>query len=204
MGDVRDHWEKVYTAKAEAAVSWYQPHAARSLELIEAASPEHTGGVIDVGGGASTLVDDLIARGFIDLTVLDVAAPALEQAKERLGPEAARIAWIVADITAWNPPRTWHIWHDRAVFHFLTAPLQQDAYISALTKATAIGARVVISTFAPDGPNRCSGLPVLRYSPGTLAARLGSHFELIGQAKEAHVTPRGSEQRFSYSVLRRR
>lgn len=204
MGDVRDHWEKVYAEKAETAVSWYQPHAARSLEVIEAASPDHTAGVIDVGGGASTLVDDLIAQGYIDLTVLDVAAPALERAKERLGPAAARVNWIVADITMWSPPRTWHIWHDRAVFHFLTESTQQDAYVSALTKATAVGARIVIATFAPDGPNRCSGLLVQRNSPATLAARLGGHFELIGQAKEIHVTPRGSEQRFCYSILRRR
>lgn len=204
MGDVRAHWEKVYAGKAETAVSWYQPHAARSLEVIEAASPDRKAGIIEIGGGASTLVDDLIAWGYVDLTVLDVAAPALERAKERLRSEAARVTWIVADIMAWDPPRIWHIWHDRAVFHFLTEPTQQDAYVLALTKATATGARIIVATFAPDGPNRCSGLPVQRYSPATLAARLGSDFELIGQAKEAHVTPRGAEQRFSYSILRRR
>src|SRR5713226_8710043 len=117
MGGSRSHWEDIYTAKSETAVSWYQPHSVRSLELIERASPNRGASVIDVGGGASILVDDLIGRGFTDLTVLDIAEAALERSKARLGKEAAKVTWIAGDVTRWTPPRTWDIWHDRAVFH---------------------------------------------------------------------------------------
>lgn len=203
MGDARDHWDNVYATKAETAVSWFQLHSARSLELIGSASPDGRAAVIDVGGGASTLVDDLLARGFADVTVLDIAEPALERAKARLGKNADKARWIVADITRWTPARTWDIWHDRAVFHFLTDRASQDAYVAALTAATRPGATVVISTFALDGPEKCSGLPVQRYSPETLAFRLGAAFVLADHANETHKTPWGSEQRFSYAVLKR-
>jgi len=203
MGGSRGHWEDVYTAKRDTAVSWYQPHSVRSLELIERASPDGRASVIDVGGGASTLVDDLIGRGFSDVTVFDIAPSALERSKARLGKAAARVTWIVGDITSWIPPRTWEIWHDRAVFHFLTERAQQDAYIAALTAATRPGATAIFATFALDGPDRCSGLPVQRYSPESLASRLGPAFTLTGQARETHRTPSGAEQRFSYAVLRR-
>jgi 2-polyprenyl-3-methyl-5-hydroxy-6-metoxy-1,4-benzoquinol methylase len=204
MGDPRGHWDNVYETKAETTVSWYRPHAERSLEFIESASPAHTASVIDVGGGASTLVDDLLTRGFSDITVLDIAEPALARAKARLGDKAGKIDWIVADISRWTPRRTWGIWHDRAVFHFLTDRQQQDAYLAALVTATQPGATAIISTFALDGPEKCSGLPVQRYSPETLAARVGSAFQLVDQSSETHRTPGGSEQRFSYAVLKRR
>ena len=204
MGGSRGHWEDVYAAKSETAVSWYQPHSVRSLELIEQAAPDRGAAVIDVGGGASTLVDDLIGRGFSDLTVLDIAPAALERSKARLRKAAAKVTWIVGDITHWTPPRTWDIWHDRAVFHFLTERAQQDTYVAALTAATRSGATAIVATFALDGPETCSRLPVQRYSPETLARRLGPAFALTGQASETHKTPSGSEQRFSYAVLRRR
>jgi SAM-dependent methyltransferase len=203
MGGTRSHWADVYAAKSERAVSWYQPHSVRSLELIDAASPDRTASVIDVGGGASTLVDDLIARGFTDLTVLDIADAPMARARQRLGKAADKVRWIAADITQWRPDRTWDIWHDRAVFHFLTAREQQDAYVAALAAATRPGATAIVATFALDGPEKCSGLPVQRYSPASLAARLGSNFALRESSAEVHQTPWSSEQRFSYAVLTR-
>jgi 2-polyprenyl-3-methyl-5-hydroxy-6-metoxy-1,4-benzoquinol methylase len=209
MGDARVHWDKVYADKGGMSVSWYQPHSVRSLALIDQASPARgasmqRASVIDVGGGAATLVDDLLARGFADVAVLDIAATALERSKARLGKNAGRVAWLVADVTHWTPARTWDIWHDRAVFHFLMERPQQDAYIAALTAATRPGATVILSTFDLDGPERCSGLPVQRYNASTLAARLGAAFEIVNEAKERHTTPQASEQRFSYAVLKRR
>jgi SAM-dependent methyltransferase len=204
MGGSRSHWDNVYATKAETAVSWFQPHSLRSLELIDSASPDRQASVIDVGGGAATLIDDLLARGFGDVTVLDIAEPALERSRARLGNNASKVDWIVADITRWTPQRTWDVWHDRAVFHFLTETMQQDAYIAALTAATRAGTVVIMATFSLDGPEKCSGLPVQRYSPASLAARLGDRFSLTADAGEIHVTPWGREQRFSYAVLVRR
>ncbi|WP_020696392.1 class I SAM-dependent methyltransferase [Reyranella massiliensis] len=203
MGSSRSHWEDVYTAKAETAVSWYQRHAVQSLQMIAAAAADRTVPVIDIGGGASTLVDDLLAEGYGDITVLDVAEAALAKSKARLGAAASKVSWIVADITQWKPPRHYRVWHDRAVFHFLTDTPRQDAYIAALEAATEPGATAIMATFALDGPEKCSGLPVQRYSPQTLAARLGRSFRLIDEARETHKTPGGSDQHFSYSVLRR-
>lgn len=214
MGSSRRHWEEVYTAKAETAVSWYQRHPVRSLQMIAAAAaaaadrtvpvsvPEIMP-VIDIGGGASTLVDHLLAEGFGDVTVLDVAEAALAKSKARLGAAAGKVSWIVADIAHWTPPRQYRVWHDRAVFHFLTDSARQDAYIAALEAATEPGATAIVATFALDGPAKCSGLPVQRYSPQTLAARLGRSFRLIDAARETHATPGGSAQHFSYAVLRR-
>lgn len=203
MGGARGHWDEVYATKHETEVSWYQVHSVRSLELIASTSPDHMASVIDVGGGASTLADDLLTQGFTDITVLDIAEAALERSKARLGNRAVRITWIAADITQWRPQRTWNIWHDRAVFHFLTVPAAQDAYLRALTEATKPGATIIIATFALDGPDKCSGLPVQRYSPETLASRLGPAFGLTTRTREIHKTPWGSEQRFSYAVFRR-
>lgn len=204
MGDQRDHWEQVYIAKAETAVSWYQPHSTRSLELIGEALADRRTSVIDVGGGASTLVDDLVAEGFSDLAVLDISDAALARSKTRLAEQAAHIEWIVADITKWKPSRTWGLWHDRAVFHFLTTKEQQDAYIGALRQATDEGAAAIIATFSPDGPEKCSGLTVQRYSPEEIADRVGEEFKLVAKSYETHITPWKSEQRFSYAVLKRR
>ena len=202
MGDLRDHWEGIYASRAGTDVSWYQPHAARSLATITTAA-DKAAPIIDIGGGASTLVDDLLAHGYSDLTVLDMAERALAKSKVRLGAKASRVAWIVADITQWQPPRRYQVWHDRAVFHFLTAPEQQAAYVAALNAGTLPGATVAMATFALDGPEKCSGLSVQRYSPLTLAARLGSPFVLAQEAQETHTTPWGAGQRFSYAVFRR-
>ena len=196
----REHWEGVYTTKGETAVSWYQPHADQSLQLIQKASPTS---IVDIGGGASTLVDDLLSHGLGDISVLDISESALSRSKARLGEKAAKVDWIVADITQWKPQRRWDVWHDRAVFHFLTGDCEQAAYIVALEAGTAPAATVVMATFALDGPEKCSGLPVQRYSPQTLAARLGPRFTLIDSRQESHHTPWNAEQKFSYAVLRR-
>jgi methyltransferase family protein len=200
MGDPRGHWEEVYKSRAETAVSWYQPHSDRSLAYVTGAA-DKAAPIIDIGGGASTLVDDLLSRGYSDVTVLDVAETALAKSKARLGPQASKVSWIAADITRWRPPRRYQVWHDRAVFHFLTTSDQQAAYIAALKAGTRPGATAIMATFALDGPERCSGLPVQRYSPQTLAARLGPPFVLTAEAREVHTTPSGAEQPFSYAVF---
>lgn len=204
MSQAHDHWQRVFTTKAEAEVSWYQPRPDVSLDLITAAAPDRAAAIIDVGGGTSTLTEHLLAAGYHDLTVLDISEAALARSRERLGDNAGKVAWIAADITEWTPERRWDVWHDRAAFHFLTDTARQDAYIRALTEATAPNAIVIIATFALDGPERCSGLPVQRYSPTTLAARLGPDFALVEGRTEDHVTPGGAVQRFSYTTLRRR
>lgn len=204
MDDRRSHWETVYARKAATAVSWYQPHSDRSLALIRAACADHRASIIDVGGGASTLVDDLLADDFQDVAVLDISEAALEVARKRLGKDALKVSWIVADVTQWQPGRTWNVWHDRAVFHFLTEHSQQERYIAALVAAVPVGGAIVMATFALDGPDKCSGLPVQRYSPESLAQRLGSKFILMESGSENHVTPSGSEQKFTYAVLRRK
>ena len=202
MGDLRDHWERVYSSKAETAVSWYQPHLVRSLAYIEAAA-EKASPIVDVGGGSSTLVDDLLLRGYEDLTVLDMAESALARSKARLGTAAAKVSWMAADIVRWQPQRRYQVWHDRAVFHFLTRTEDQDAYIAALRAGTTRRSTAIMSTFALDGPEKCSGLAVQRYSPQALAARIGAPFVLTSGSSERHGTPWGSEQAFSYAVFRR-
>jgi hypothetical protein len=201
MNETREHWEKVYTTRAETAVSWYQPVLAKSLELIREAAPDASSSIIDIGGGASTLPDSLLDAGYRDISVLDVSQAALIHSKARLGQRAADLKWIAADITKWSPERTWDVWHDRAVFHFLNEQAAQDRYIAALRGATTKGSKAVISTFALDGPERCSGLPVQRYSAKTLAQRVGTPFELIGEHSERHLTPGGAVQSFMFAVL---
>jgi SAM-dependent methyltransferase len=205
MDAERAHWDKVYDDKAETAVSWYQPHSATSLKWIETASPNRDASVIDVGGGASTLVDDLLASGFADVTVLDISRLALKRSKGRLGKASAdKVGWMVVDVTRWVPPRTWDIWHDRAAFHFMTDAASQAAYIAALTAATRPGATVILSTFGEDAPAKCSGLAIERYSPGALGRALGPDFEPVAAETEIHRTPGGAERPFSYAVLKHR
>ena len=205
MTDRRTHWDATYTAKDETAVSWFQPAPERSLDLIGRCAPARTAGILDVGGGASRLVDRLLAGGWSDVSVLDISAVALDKAKARLvAADAARVGWIVADATAWDPPRRWDLWHDRAVFHFLTETHAQDAYLERLRRALVPGGAVVMATFAPTGPEKCSGLPVRRYDAAGLAERLGADYELVAQASETHVTPWGSTQDFAYAAFRRR
>jgi hypothetical protein len=184
-------------------MSWYQPQLAKSLQLIRQAAPDTRASVIDIGGGASTLPDSLLLAGYGDITVLDIADAALKQSQERLAAAPGRVSWLVADITHWMPPRTWDVWHDRAVFHFLTAAAAQDSYIAALRQGTHAGSTAILATFALDGPERCSGLAVQRYSATTLAERIGRPFALVDHAAERHITPGGSVQNFTYAVLRR-
>jgi SAM-dependent methyltransferase len=197
------HWQNVYTSKAETEVSWFQDNPAPSLELMTTFGATPASAIIDIGGGASRLVDHLIDRGFGDVTVLDLSEAALDAAKARLGDRAAKVHWIVADATAWEPSRTYDIWHDRAAFHFLTEASDRSAYIVRLERALKVGGLAIIATFAPDGPERCSGLPVMRYDPAGLGETLGPKFKLIDARRHSHATPWGAAQSFQFSVFRR-
>jgi ubiquinone/menaquinone biosynthesis C-methylase UbiE len=200
----KEHWEKVYTTKATDAVSWFQPHADLSLGLIEATGVSHDAAIIDVGGGASTLVDDLLANGYTDLSVLDLSAAALAAAQKRLGSRAAKVQWIEADVTKADlPAKRFDVWHDRAVFHFLTSAEDRAAYVQTVFRAVKPGGHVIVATFAEDGPNQCSGLPVMRYRADELHAEFGEAFSLLSHRKEAHHTPSGTVQQFVYCYCRR-
>ena len=193
------HWEHVYETKSADKVSWFQPHATRSLELVRSIDPRASARVIDVGGGASTLVDDLLDAGFDHLSVLDLSANALEVARQRLGPRAARVQWLVGDIVQIALPEAgFDVWHDRAVFHFLTEEADRAAYVRQVMRAVKPGGHVIVATFAPDGPTECSGLPVARYSAEELHGEFGPAFELIEHARETHETPWGALQHFVY------
>ena len=202
MSGTRSHWEKVYTTKTETEVSWYQPHSLRSLELISTAAPDPAAAIVDIGGGASRLVDDLLARGYSDLTVLDVSDAALAKSRLRLGSEAGKVAWVAADITAWHPSRTYDVWHDRAVFHFLTDPQARSRYVDAARKSLRPGAHIVVATFGPHGPKKCSGLEVMRFTPDAIHREFGDDFAKIADSTEIHSTPWGAEQEFVYCYCR--
>ena len=196
------HWENVYTKKAENELSWFQENPAPSLELIAEVGATHASAIIDIGGGASRLVDSLIDRGFQDVTVLDLSGAALDAARSRLGERAADVRWIVADVTIWDPPKAYDIWHDRAAFHFLTDVSDRVAYIARLKRALKVGGHAIIATFAMDGPEKCSGLPVVRYDAASLGQALGPVFELFHTRRHEHTTPWGSQQVFQFSVFR--
>lgn len=199
MNKQQDHWEKVYQTKASDTVSWFQEHATRSLEMIRSIDQAAKAQIIDIGGGASTLVDDLLASGFSHLSVLDLSASALEVARARLGSLAPHVTWIAGDITTVElPAHAYDIWHDRAVFHFLTDPADRMAYVRQVMKAVRPGGHVIVATFAPDGPEQCSGLPVVRYDPDQLHNEFGASFELLEHSREEHTTPWGSVQHFVY------
>ena len=200
----KQHWEKVYASKATDAVSWFQEHAGLSLDLINATGAGRDAGIIDVGGGASTLVDDLVAAGYSDLTVLDLSAAALSAARGRLGEKENRVRWIEADITAVDlPAKRYDIRHDRAVFHFLTDPGARAAYVRTVFDAVKPGGHVIVATFAEDGPAQCSGLPVMRYRADELHDEFGEAFTLLKHQKEEHHTPSGMVQQFVYCYCRR-
>lgn len=197
--ETKSHWERVYATRAPNAVSWYQPHAQLSLDLIRRIGAGPGTRVIDVGGGASTLVDDLLAADVGDVTVLDISAAALRLAQQRLGDRAAKVHWIDGDITRVQLPKsTYDIWHDRAVFHFLTDPADRAAYVDQVRRAVRPGGHVIVAAFGPEGPAQCSGLPVMRYEPGELHGQFGGHFELVDHVSEAHHTPAGAVQQFVY------
>ncbi|MFC3652930.1 class I SAM-dependent methyltransferase [Dyella humi] len=205
MSDTRQHWEQVYQSKAADAVSWYQAHPTTSLAFIADSALALDSPIIDVGGGASTLVDHLLELGYSNVTVLDISAPALLQAQARLGASKARqVHWLPEDVTRFAPSRSYALWHDRAVFHFLTDAAARGDYIATVRRSLAPGGTVIVATFAADGPDRCSGLQVTRYDADTLWALFGSEFERVATGRDMHVTPWGSTQAFTYLRLRRR
>lgn len=198
------HWEQVYTSQPATGVSWFQEHAQRSVQLIRRTGIVRDAPIIDVGGGASTLVDDLLAAGHSKLTVLDLSEAALSAARQRLGERAQRVDWRLGDITQVELPRhAYALWHDRAVFHFLTTREEREAYVAAVLHAVKPGGHVIVATFAEDGPLKCSGLPVMRYSADGLHAEFGAPFALLQQEGEEHHTPRGTVQKFVYCLCRR-
>ena len=200
----KDHWEKVYTTKAVTEVSWFQEHAELSLRLIRDAGVETSASIIDVGGGASTLVDDLLAHGYRNPTVLDLSRAALAAAQGRLGDHVADVKWVEGNVLEVEfPSQAFDVWHDRAVFHFLTTEEERRAYVKQVLRAVKQGGLVIVATFAEDGPERCSGLPVQRYSADGLHAEFGEPFVLLGHEKESHHTPGGSEQKFVYCFCRK-
>lgn len=199
MVDRQQHWETVYRSKASDEVSWFQPHAASSLRLIHDTGIGLDASIIDVGGGASVLVDNLLDAGYRHLTVLDLSESALAEARKRLGARASQVSWLACDITqASLPANAYDVWHDRAVFHFLTDPADRARYVQQVLHAVKPGGHVIVATFGPGGPLQCSGLDVVRYAPDTLHAEFGAAFRLLRHETEVHQTPAGREQEFVY------
>lgn len=201
--DRKTHWDTVYREKSAAQLSWHQDDPKASLELIEMAGIGADSSVIDIGGGTSRLASALLAMGLHDVTVLDVSQAALDLTRDSLGQAGETVTWISADITAWSPDRHYDLWHDRAVFHFLVEKSGRAAYLESLQKGLSIGGHAIIATFAPDGPEKCSGLPVARYSPDDIADLLGGNFELVAHRHHMHQTPWGKSQSFQFSLFRR-
>jgi SAM-dependent methyltransferase len=207
MSGGREHWNGVYDARSEDELTWFEATPALSLELLRAHL--HPGEpFIDIGAGASRLVDVLLEEGYGPLTVLDLSGAALAVSRQRIGSQGKDIAWIEADITKWEPDRTYAVWHDRAVFHFLTGAEERAGYARALSAALRPGGIAIIATFADDGPEKCSGLPVVRYAPEALGQELErllpGRFETLDARRHMHITPKGNRQSFQYSVFRRR
>ena len=198
------HWETIYATKAPDEVSWYQASPDFSLALISATGAGKDARIIDIGGGASRLVDALVEAGFTKLTVLDISPTALRRARERLGGRAGQVTWLEADVTAGPMSGTFDVWHDRAVFHFLTEAGDRARYVSAAERALSAGGHLILATFAPDGPPRCSGLPVTRYSAEDLRRELGVAFELVETRTEQHATPMNVRQSFLYARFKKR
>ncbi len=201
--DRAKHWQNVYQSRGEGEVSWSQPSPEPSLGLIEKFAPTRSASIVDIGGGASRLVDALRERGYQHVTVLDLSEAALESAKARLGTDAASVQWVAADVTEWQPPHAFDIWHDRAAFHFLVDPRDREAYLARLRQGVKEDGHAIIATFALDGPEKCSGLPVQRYDHVALGNALGSDFALVHHQPHHHVTPWGAAQSFQFSVFRR-
>ena len=202
MTDASRHWDAVYGGKPVAELSWYQERAATSLRLLELADPRH-GAVVDVGAGASYLVDGLLDSGWRDVSVLDVSHEALDLVRTRLAARADEVTFVVADLLEWQPDRVYDAWHDRAVLHFLTTPEGRARYAQVAARAVALGGALVVGVFAEDGPEQCSGLPTARYDAAALAAVLAPAFALEHHEREEHVTPWGAVQPFTWGVFRR-
>lgn len=202
--NLQEHWDRIYQSKKPTQVSWYQEHARLSLEFIRRTEVDRQAQIIDVGGGTSPLVDDLLSDGFKHVTVLDISGEALRAAQDRLGERAREVTWIEADVTqAGLPEHTYDLWHDRATFHFLTNSDQRLKYVSMVRRALKPGGHVIVATFALDGPSECSGLNVMQYSPQSLHNEFDGGFELVDSARESHITPFGKEQRFIYCYCRK-
>lgn len=201
--ELKKHWDGIYSQKAESQLSWHQDNPAISLELAEFAGVTSTSSVIDIGGGTSRFIDCLIERGLRDLSVLDLSQVALDVARQRLGKRGEMVNWIVSDITVWSPTSDYDLWHDRAVLHFLVDPEDRAAYLDRLSRCVRPGGHAIIATFALDGPETCSGLPVVRYSPRSLADTLGHGFALVTQRVGLHHTPSGRPQSFQFSLFRK-
>src|SRR5690242_5632249 len=199
----QEHWEGIYSTKAPDQVSWFRPHLERSLALIARAAATRQSAIIDVGGGASTLVDDLIGRGYTNITVLEISQIAIDIARKRLGAASEAVSWICGDVTQNALPEyAYDVWHDRAVFHFLTRPEDRLAYVRNVLAAVNSGGHVIVSTFGPEGPKKCSGLDVMRYDAESLHEQFGQRFQLIESSKELHQTPFGTTQEFLYCYCR--
>lgn len=198
MDERRRHWENVYQKKSMDSVSWFQEDPAVSLRMIAATGFDTSAAVIDVGGGTSPLTAALLRAGFRDCSILDISGAALQQARTLLAADAARVTWVEADVTEFDPPQRYHLWHDRAVFHFLTDPADRERYVDVLRRALHRDAQIVIGAFAPDGPDRCSGLQTMQYDGAALAEVLGHGFRLLEEDREVHRTPSGGTQNFAW------
>jgi hypothetical protein len=198
------HWQRTYQVKTEHEVSWHQDSPEPSLTLVTAAAPSLASPIIDIGGGSSHLVDHLLQHAYRQVSVLDVSSAALDRTKARLGEQAAAVDWIVADVTTWTPTDRYEVWHDRAAFHFMVTEADRSAYLARLRQALAPGGYAIIATFDLDGPEKCSGLPVMRYDAESLAKTLGDEFTLIRSERRLHQTPWGAAQAFQFSVFRRK
>ncbi|MFS4457909.1 class I SAM-dependent methyltransferase [Bdellovibrio sp. HCB2-146] len=203
MNKSKEHWENVYSTKADEQLSWTQPTPGISLQWILESSPARDAKVIDIGAGISELTDRLLAENFKQPAVLDISGAALERAKKRLGAKASLVQWIESDITAFAPTEKFSFWHDRAVFHFLAKPEDRDKYVATLTQTLIPGGFALIATFATDGPSKCSGLEVMRYDERTLTQELGSAFHLIKSQRYTHTTPWGSQQNFVFCLFKK-
>jgi len=201
--DVKAYWEKVYKTKAPDTASWYLPHLKMSLALIERARAGLSSSIIDVGGGESTLADDLVSRGYQNVTVLDISETAVNVSKQCMGEAADHVHWLVADVLATElEPLAYDVWHDRAVFQFLTTMEQRLAYVQSAARSVKRGGHVIVSTFGPEGPRKCSGLEVMRYDADSLHDQFGARFRLIESSQELHETPQGATQQFLYCYCR--
>lgn len=201
--DKKEHWEKVYGTKAPESISWYAPHLETSLNLIHQAASNKDSAIIDIGGGEATLVDDLISEGYQDVSVLDISQKAIDVARGRIGKPADRVHWYCADITQATLPQSYFdVWHDRAVFHFLTKGKDRIKYVEQVMRSVKHGGYVIMSTFGPEGPEKCSGLDVVRYDLESLHSQFGKSFKLINSSTELHKTPMGATQQFLYCLFR--
>ena len=198
------HWERIYKSKGVREVSWFQEHASQSIALIKKTGVSPGAKIIDVGGGASTLVDDLLDEGYSEIAVLDISGAALRRSQDRLGDRASRVTWLELDITqAELNSNFYDVWHDRAVFHFLTRADDRNRYVQAVNRSVKSGGHVIVASFAPAGPERCSGLEVVRYSPETMHDEFGNDFELVDSTTQTHHTPFGTDQQFIYCYCRK-